>query len=243
MGVSQPSRERPGVQVLFGCGRDFLHGASKSWRTECAPFQRWVMTLDLDAETQLISIVLSCPALRDHGASSSWPARDMVGHLPRRLVSNSAADGYTAVCSRTVDDCAAGLHQAFSGLVHESLSTWAARRVIKPSVCETRVSCSGSWTTACGPHALGGAQRGEQRRPSLRHIKTGRPWGHTAAASTMVAAHQTLTWRSFGTSRAAWMVCRRPLSTCSSDGQLFARELTGKRRVNCPRPTGTLCTS
>ena len=159
------SRERPGVQVLFGCGRGFLHEASKSWRTGCAPFQRWVMTLDLEAETQLISIVLSCPALSDHGASSSWPARDMVGHLPRRLVSNSAADSYTAVCSRTVDDCAAGLGQASQGCAR---IPWhmGCQEVIKPSVCETRVSCSGSRTTACDPHAVGGAQCGEQRRPS-----------------------------------------------------------------------------
>ena len=36
------------------------------------------------------------------------------------------------------------------------------------------VSRSGGRTPACDPHALGGAQCGEQRRPDLKHIKTTR---------------------------------------------------------------------
>ena len=34
------------------------------------------------------------------------------------------------------------------------------------------VSCSGGRTTACDLHALGGAQRGEQRGPDLKHSET-----------------------------------------------------------------------
>ena len=34
------------------------------------------------------------------------------------------------------------------------------------------VSCSGGWSTACDPHALGGAQCGEQRGPNREHIST-----------------------------------------------------------------------
>ena len=36
-------------------------------------------------------------------------------------------------------------------------------------MCETPVSCAGSRPTACDPHALGGSQCGDQRRPDLEH--------------------------------------------------------------------------
>ena len=36
----------------------------------------------------------------------------------------------------------------------------------KPRVFETCVSCSGCGLSTCDPHALGGAQCGEQRRPT-----------------------------------------------------------------------------
>ena len=51
------------------------------------------------------------------------------------------------------------------GCVPESLGTQA------PAAYAGIVSCSGGRPTTCAPHALGGAQCGEQRRPDLKHIK------------------------------------------------------------------------
>ena len=63
------------------------------------------------------------------------------------------------------------------GAVHEFTGSWAARRNSGPghqtaADAGLGLSCSGGRTTACGPHALGGAQCGEQREPDFKHSET-----------------------------------------------------------------------